>query len=130
MFFGDVFEKTSTSMFLTMFFKTQNIMQTMHLTMLIAHPYTQTRCQSTYTYLLKRPCSLYVHSISNWVPLVCLQCLSGYLKVRDLGQCVLPPSPNATTTAVRFVTTVTGVNAMIESRNIVTELAMISHDYQ
>jgi len=38
--FGDVFEKTSTSMFLTMFFKTQNIEQTMHLTMLIAHPYT------------------------------------------------------------------------------------------
>ena len=37
--FGDVFEKTSTSMFLTMFFKTQNIGQTMHLTMLIAHPY-------------------------------------------------------------------------------------------
>jgi len=37
--FGDVFEKTSTSMFLTMFFKTQNIEQTMHLTMLIAHPY-------------------------------------------------------------------------------------------
>ena len=37
--FGDVFEKTSTSMFLTMFFKTQNIRQTMHLTMLIAHPY-------------------------------------------------------------------------------------------
>ena len=36
---GDVFEKTSTSMFLTMFFKTQNIGQTMHLTMLIAHPY-------------------------------------------------------------------------------------------
>ena len=27
-------------MFLTMFFKTQNIEQTMHLTMLIAHPYT------------------------------------------------------------------------------------------
>ena len=26
-------------MFLTMFFKTQNIVQTMHLTMLIAHPY-------------------------------------------------------------------------------------------
>ena len=26
-------------MFLTMFFKTQNIGQTMHLTMLIAHPY-------------------------------------------------------------------------------------------
>ena len=26
-------------MFLTMFFKTQNIEQTMHLTMLIAHPY-------------------------------------------------------------------------------------------
>ena len=39
--FGDVFEKTSTSMFLTMFFKTQNIGQTMHLTMLIAHPYCQ-----------------------------------------------------------------------------------------
>ena len=37
--FGDVFEKTSTSMFLTMFFKTQNIVPTMHLTMLIAHPY-------------------------------------------------------------------------------------------
>ena len=37
--FGDVFEKTSTSIFLTMFFKTQNIGQTMHLTMLIAHPY-------------------------------------------------------------------------------------------
>ena len=30
--FGDVFEKPSTSMFLTMFFKTQNIEQTMHLT--------------------------------------------------------------------------------------------------
>ena len=28
-------------MFLTMFFKTQNIGQTMHLTMLIAHPYGQ-----------------------------------------------------------------------------------------
>jgi len=27
-------------MFLTMFFKTQNIVQTMHLTMLIAHPYS------------------------------------------------------------------------------------------
>ena len=26
-------------MFLTMFFKTQNIVQTMHLTILIAHPY-------------------------------------------------------------------------------------------
>ena len=39
--FGDVFEKTSTSMFLTMFFKTQNIGQTMHLTMLIAHPYSE-----------------------------------------------------------------------------------------
>jgi len=37
--FGDVFEKTSTLMFLTMFFKMQNIVQTMHLTMLIAHPY-------------------------------------------------------------------------------------------
>jgi len=37
--FGDVFEKTSTSMFLTMFFKTPNIVPTMHLTMLIAHPY-------------------------------------------------------------------------------------------
>ena len=37
--FGDVSEKTSTSMFLTMFFKMQNIGQTMHLTMLIAHPY-------------------------------------------------------------------------------------------
>ena len=37
--FSDVFEKTSTSMFLTMFFKTQNIVPTMHLTMLIAHPY-------------------------------------------------------------------------------------------
>ena len=29
-------------MFLTMFFKTQNIGQTMHLTMLIAHPYPGT----------------------------------------------------------------------------------------
>ena len=37
--FGDFFENTSTSMFLTMFFKTQNIVQTMHLTMLIAHPW-------------------------------------------------------------------------------------------
>ena len=36
--FGDVFEKILTSMFLTMFFKMQNIGQTMHLTMLIAHP--------------------------------------------------------------------------------------------
>ena len=36
--FGNVFEKTSTSMFLTMFFKAQNIGQTMHLTMLNAHP--------------------------------------------------------------------------------------------
>ena len=32
-------KKTLTSMFLTMFFKTQNIGQTMHPTMLIAHPY-------------------------------------------------------------------------------------------
>ena len=40
---GDVYEKTSTSMFLTMFFKTQNIVQTMHLTMLIAHPYSHER---------------------------------------------------------------------------------------
>ena len=39
--FRNVFEKTSTSMFLTMFFKMQNIVQTMHLTMLIAHPYQQ-----------------------------------------------------------------------------------------
>jgi len=30
-------------MFLTMFFKTQNIEQTMHLTMLIAHPYRKQR---------------------------------------------------------------------------------------
>ena len=30
-------------MFLTMFFKTQNIGQTMHLTMLIAHPYLGVR---------------------------------------------------------------------------------------
>ena len=30
-------------MFLTMFFKTQNIEQTMHLTMLIAHPYPTAR---------------------------------------------------------------------------------------
>ena len=37
--FGDVFEKPLTSMFLTMFFKTQNMVPTMHLTMLIAHPY-------------------------------------------------------------------------------------------
>ena len=35
----DFFEKTLTYMFLTMFFKMQNIVQTMHLTMLIAHPY-------------------------------------------------------------------------------------------
>ena len=35
-FFGDVYEKTLISMFLTMFEKTQNIAQTM----LIAHPYT------------------------------------------------------------------------------------------
>ena len=33
-------------MFLTMFFKTQNIEQTMHLTMLIAHPYTLPTAQS------------------------------------------------------------------------------------
>ena len=39
--FDDVFEKTLTSMFLTMFFETQNIVQTMHLTMLIAHPYAR-----------------------------------------------------------------------------------------
>jgi len=39
--FGDFFEKTSTSMFWTMFYKTQNIEQTIHLTMLIAHPYLQ-----------------------------------------------------------------------------------------
>ena len=32
-------------MFLTMFFKTQNIVQTMHLTMLIAHPYLQVQLQ-------------------------------------------------------------------------------------
>ena len=37
--FGDAFEKTLTSMFLTMFLKTQTIVATMHLTMLIAHPY-------------------------------------------------------------------------------------------
>ena len=30
---GDVFDKLLTSMFLMMFFKTQNIVQTMHLTM-------------------------------------------------------------------------------------------------
>ena len=35
--FSNVFEKTLTSMFSTMFFKTQNIVQTM----LIAHPYFQ-----------------------------------------------------------------------------------------
>ena len=38
MFWRFFWKKTSTSMFLTMFFKTQNIGQTMHLTMLIAHP--------------------------------------------------------------------------------------------
>ena len=37
-------EKTLTLMFLTMFFKTQNIGQTMHLTMLIPHPYVCGYC--------------------------------------------------------------------------------------
>ena len=36
--FGDVFEQPMRLMFLTMFFKVQNIVQMMHRTMLIAHP--------------------------------------------------------------------------------------------
>ena len=36
-------------MFLTMFFKTQNIVPTMHLTMLIAHPYLAARGNSIAT---------------------------------------------------------------------------------
>ena len=40
-------------MFLTMFFKTQNIVQTMHLTMLIAHPYQGVECCYEFALYLK-----------------------------------------------------------------------------
>ena len=63
--FGDVFEKASMSMFLTMFFKTQNIEQTMHLTMLIAHPYSwsdkisdKLKCTHEYAFFIHSPRSL------------------------------------------------------------------------
>ena len=55
---------------------------------------------------------MYVHSQS--LSKRCLMFASCYLKVRDLGRCVLPPT---TTVMLGFATAFTGVNTTIESMN-------------
>ena len=61
-------------MFLTMFFKMQNIGQTMHLTMLIAHPYWGRKISA-----MKKVAMANIDKVTY-----CIELLAGQLKTSDL----------------------------------------------